>query len=224
MKFEDLSGCKFGRLTVIQKDAKSKGRTKWICKCDCGNVKSIQATHLKSGATSSCGCYQKERAILCNTIHGKTTTSLHNRWKAIKQRCLNSNNKRYQDYGERGINICDEWLDFRNFEKWALNNGYAENLSLDRVDNDKGYSPDNCRWTDEITQNRNRRDVVYIKDIDRKIKLKIVSEITGISFATLYDRITKQNKKSLKEILSEEQYMLITNQSNKKLFEGLETR
>lgn len=175
-KLIDLTGIKFGRLTVIKRDLTSK-RTKWICKCECGNIKSIMACHLKSGASTSCGCYQKETVREANLKHDKTHTSLHNRWKAIKQRCLNPNNSRYIDYGERGIIICDEWLEFENFYNWSINNGYAENLSLDRKDNNKGYTPDNCRWITVLQNNENRRDTVRVEgltlnEISQKYNIK----------------------------------------------------
>lgn len=223
MRYGDLKGKKFGRLEVLKKDTSSK-RNKWICKCDCGTIKSIQACHFVRGKILSCGCLQKELASKVNKTHGSTHTSLYNRWKAMRQRCLNHKNIRYSDYGERGITICDEWNDFEKFRKWSLENGFKQNLSLDRIDNDKGYTSENCRWTTTSIQNRNRRDTIYISDGDKKIKLHYVSEITKIPFGTLYYRIFKQNKSTLQEIVTTDEYKLITNQSNKKLFEGVETR
>lgn len=213
MKLQDLTGQKFGRLTVIERDTTSK-TTKWICKCDCGNTKSVAAGHLKSGSTTSCGCYQKEKASISNKKHGHTRTSLHNRWKAIKQRCLNPNNPRYSDYGKRGITLCEEWYSYENFEKWSLENGYEEGLSLDRIDNEKGYEPSNCRWSNDIVQNRNKRNVVWISNGKSKIRLREVSEITGIAYGTLYDRYSKSNKTAdVKDIISKDEYMLISSQS-----------
>lgn len=211
----DLAGRKFGRLLVKERDFSSK-RTKWICECKCGKIKSIQSTHLLSGATTSCGCYQKEKAKESNEIHGLTRTSLHNRWKALKQRCLNPKSSRYDDYGNRGITLCEEWLDFENFHEWAIKNGYKEGLSLDRIDNDKGYYPTNCRWTTEITQNRNKRNVVWVNNGDSKIRLREVSEFTKVNYNTLYARYEKLGKKNLdiKDILNKEEYKLIPSQDN----------
>ena len=174
-RFEDLTGRKFGRLIVIERDVTSR-RTKWICKCECGNIKSVQATHLKSGATTSCGCYQKEKAKKANTKHGYTGTSLHHRWKAIIQRCNNPKAEKYKDYGARGITVCEEWLKFENFLEWSLKNGYSDDLELDRIDNDKGYEPSNCRWCKTIINNHNRRITVKIeglplRDFSRKYNL-----------------------------------------------------
>lgn len=176
MKFKDLKGMTFGRLTVLYRDTASK-RTKWICECKCGKIKSIQATHLLSGATQSCGCYQKEKAREANLVHGYAKTPLHNRWKAMKQRCENMNNSRYKDYGARKIDICSDWHDFNKFKKWALENGYQEGLELDRINNDKGYYPNNCRWCETKTNNRNRRitakiDGIPLKEFSEKYKIK----------------------------------------------------
>ncbi|BAQ14673.1 hypothetical protein CBB2_2563 [Clostridium botulinum] len=182
-KLIDLTGKKFGKLIVIERDYSSK-RTKWICKCKCGKIKSIQAGHLMSGSTTSCGCYQKEKAREANKVHGFTKTSLHNRWKSIKQRCLNPNSQRYKDYGARGITICEEWLDFEKFHEWAIKNGYEENLTLDREDNDRGYCPDNCRWVDYKTNERNRRITVKIEDMT----LGEIAEKNGFEYKTIVSR------------------------------------
>ena len=186
---------KYGRLTVIDTYI-DNGRRKAICLCDCGKTKHVQMTHLKSGATTSCGCYQKEMASASSIRHGKSKTSLHNRWKAIKQRCLNPKNGRYADYGGRGIDICEEWLLFENFEKWANSNGYDEKLSLDRIDNDLGYSPSNCRWVSVTSNNRNRRITATIEGIP----LKEVSVLYNIKYGTLKSYYYKGKIKTLQDV------------------------
>lgn len=178
-KFLDIKNKRFGRLVALERDKTSK-RTKWLCKCDCGNEKLIQLTHLQSGATTSCGCYQKEIANKSNSKHNKTHTSLHNRWKSMRQRCLNPNNKSYKNYGARGISICEEWSDFNNFYNWALNSGYEENLELDRIDNNKGYTPQNCHWVTSLENNHNRRntsliDGIPLKDFSKKYNMELSS-------------------------------------------------
>ena len=189
----ELIGKRFGRLVVIEKDSTSK-RTKWICQCDCGNIKSIQQCHLKSGATVSCGCYQKEKASEYNTTHGKTGHSLNNRWCAMKQRCYNPKCKSYKNYGARGITVCDEWLnDFDSFYNWSIENGYQEDLELDRIDNDKGYSPDNCRWVKAVTNNHNRRNTAMIDGIP----LKEFCEIHNVKYTTIHDRYYRLKKKGI---------------------------
>lgn len=165
--FKDLTGKQFGRLRVIERDYSSK-RTRWICECKCGKIKSIMSTHLLRGSIVSCGCYQKERASKCSIKHGYTGTSIHNRWKSMIQRCNNPKSKAYKNYGARGINICKEWLNFENFLKWSLENGYNDNLELDRIDNNKGYNPNNCRWCTVLINNHNRRTTAKIEGIPLK--------------------------------------------------------
>ena len=135
-------------------------RSYGMYKCGfCGNEFKAQVQHINSGATISCGCYNKRRASETHKTHGLVETRLYRIWASIKDRTLNPKYKRYNDYGGRGINICEDWLDIRNFYNWAMENGYEENkgLSIDRIDNDGNYEPSNCRWTTNIIQSRNRR-------------------------------------------------------------------
>lgn len=156
-KFIDLTGQRFGRLTVIQR-AENKGViTRWLCECDCGNEKVIRAQDLKEGKTQSCGCLRSELVSERNYVHGHSEERIHNIWRGMKKRCLNPKSKSYKDYGARGIRICDEWLnDFQAFYDWAIANGYSDSLSIDRIDNDGNYRPSNCRWADRKTQNINQ--------------------------------------------------------------------
>ena len=167
-KIIDLTGKKFGFLTVINL-ANTKNRNNggkeyyWLCKCDCGNEKIIRGSTLKNGATQSCGCKQKEIAIAVNTKHNKANTKLYKIFFSMKQRCLNSKNKAYKHYGARGINIYQDWLNnFENFYNWAINNGYKEGLSIDRIDVNGNYEPENCRWVTMNEQTKNTRHNKYI--------------------------------------------------------------
>lgn len=142
----DLVGKRFGKLIVKNDYIKTKSnKAKWLCKCDCGNEKYILRHDLISGSTKSCGCIKSSIGNLSNT-------RIYQIWANIKYRCFNSNCSAYKDYGGKGITICDEWLDFMNFYNWAINNGYSDNLTIDRIDVNGNYEPDNCRW---VTKSEN---------------------------------------------------------------------
>ena len=123
----------------------------------CGEEFKTQTSSIKNGSTKSCGCYKKRRVSETQKTHGLCSTKLYIIWGEIKKRTLNSKHKDYVNYGGRGITICEEWLDVQNFYDWAMSNGYSDELSIDRIDNDGGYCPENCRWTTQTIQTRNRR-------------------------------------------------------------------
>ena len=193
-KIIDLTGQRFGRLIVIKRADNSKdNRAKWLCKCDCGNEKNIVGKSLRKMKTQSCGCLQKEKAKMVNTKHGKRYTKLNKTWNSMKQRCNNSNCKQYKNYGGRGIKVCEEWVDkengFMNFYNWAMQNGFQENLTIDRIDVNGNYEPDNCRWTDMKQQCNNRRDNHNITYNNETHTIAEWSEILKIKRYTLYSRI-----------------------------------
>lgn len=154
--FKDLTGARFGRLVVIKRlENNQNNRIRWLCQCDCGRTTEKTGNDLKSGRSRSCGCMRLERPN--HYIHGDSHTRLHRIWSLIIDRCKNKNNKNYHNYGGRGITLCAEWHTYLAFKEWALSHGYSSELSIDRIDNNKGYSPGNCRWTDAMTQATNTR-------------------------------------------------------------------
>lgn len=167
-RFVDLTGQRFGRLTVVQRvedyiSPKGERKTVWLCCCDCGNTVPSMGCFLVSGKMKSCGCLRNERIKAQATVHGRCKTRLYRIWCGMKARCCNSKNSAYQRYGGRGITICDEWRnDFMTFHRWAMANGYQEGLSIDRINNDEGYNPENCQWATITQQNRNKRNLHYV--------------------------------------------------------------
>ncbi len=186
-KLIDLTGQKFGRLTVLERTGNSTdGKARWICECECGNVLVVQGNHLREGVTRSCGCL----AIETRTTHGLANTKIYHTWIAIKQRCLNPNSTNFYLYGERGITICDEWLDFQNFYDYVskLDNYGEEGYTLDRIDVNGNYEPGNVRWANSKTQHRNTRRSVFVDYYGVKMMITDVAKLTGISENTLRSR------------------------------------
>lgn len=157
-----LEGERYGKLVVMEEAESIYSKTgkmirRWKCKCDCGNITIVRHGDLRNGSTVSCGCYNYEKESAAKT-HGYSRTKLGNVFEGMKQRCNNPKNKNYEKYGGRGIKICTEWLnDPKKFFDWAIKNGYKEGLSIDRIDVNGNYEPDNCRWADNEAQCLNQR-------------------------------------------------------------------
>ena len=194
-KFIDRTGQKFGRLTLIERVENNKfNQVQWKCRCDCGKEVIVKAYSLTTGQTKRCGCLKKEQDFI-NIIkvkHRKCNTRLYNIWRDMKWRCNSPKSKRHKFYYDKGIKVCQEWQeDFMNFYDWAMANGYKDNLTLDRINDDGNYETKNCRWATITEQNNNQSNNIRIKYNESEYTLSELSKIYNIKRATLYDRIKR---------------------------------
>jgi hypothetical protein len=162
----DLIGRKIGHWTVIAQEGNTqRGDPWWRCRCECGTEKLVRGSNLRSGQSISCGCYgSRQRVGEINKTHGETKTRLYHTWKGMRARCLNPKNPGFNNYGGRGIQVCAEWGSFIHFRKWAISSGYADNLTIERVDVNGNYCPENCTWIPKGNQSANRRFVQRAPD------------------------------------------------------------
>lgn len=191
--YEDLTGRRFGKLTVIKKAYErvynGANRTMWFCKCECGKECYMGEIGLLNGTTTDCGCVAKPKAKKQPKILGKRR--IRNIWNAMKRRCFDPKSHRAKRYYERGITVCKEWLDFENFLKWSLTHGYADDLTIDRINNDGNYCPENCRWACNDVQQNNRCNNHLITYNGETKTMKDWSRFYGINYKTLMKRINE---------------------------------
>lgn len=190
-KIIDLTGQRFGRLTVVKRvedyvSPRGYKKTQWLCKCECGGTTIVGASSLRAGHVKSCGCIVKNK-------NGLYKTTLYKKLKGMKERCYRECNDSYKSYGARGIKVCDEWLDknngFLNFYNWAINNGYKEGLSIDRIDVNGHYEPNNCRWISMLEQGKNTRNIHNITYKGETHCLSDWARISGVKRPTLFQRL-----------------------------------
>lgn len=186
---DDITGRKFGRLTVTCLDRMSRSATFWRCKCDCGNEVSVRGSSLKNGETKSCGCLRKELTQKAMTTHGMSHSRLYHIWNSMILRCEYPSSNSYARYGGSGISVCDEWHSFEKFRDWAYANGYTEYLTIDRKNNTGNYEPSNCRWVTNRDQCNNRRSNHICQFRGENMTISEIATLTGLPYKALYGRI-----------------------------------
>lgn len=209
--YEDLTGRRFGKWTVLKRifrkpDGEKYPIPMWLCRCDCGTEKMVAGGMLKRGASRSCGCNRKDHSRMKHfvvpsipketqpqehIVYGKSLKRIKSIWRGMIKRCENPNHHRANRYSLRGIKVCKEWHDFDTFKEWALSNGYNDNLTIDRIDNDSGYCASNCRWITNQMQQNNRCNNHLITYKGETKTLKDWSRVIGIGYRCLLKRINE---------------------------------
>jgi len=196
-KIKDLTGQRFGRLTVIKINGRTKDKSvTWLCRCDCGNETIVVGQNLSNGNTKSCGCYHKEVLLNASKTHGMTHTKIYNIWADMKTRCTNKKEKNYKNYGGRGVKICDKWLSFNGFyddmgKSFEQHNKKfpGKNTSLDRIDFNGNYEPSNCKWSTILEQANNKTTNVLVTIDGIKDTITNHCRRYNISDRTVFSRI-----------------------------------
>lgn len=190
---ENVVGRRFGRLTVVDAPETVYGISYVVCKCDCGNTRRVKYTFLESGKSRSCGCLKNElssqRLKKSNYRHGGKDERLYEIFLGIHKRCENPHMWAYDRYGGRGITVCEEWKEYAPFRSWALSNGYADDLTIDRIDNDEGYAPGNCRWVNRMVQSNNKSNNVMLEYDGKRYTAAELAKYAGMKYTTLIGRL-----------------------------------
>ena len=190
----DLTGKCFGRLVVIRQAGHKRKELAWECLCDCGEKCVSCGYDLRSGKKTDCGNHRKEKLSASNKKHGLYGSKIHSTYYNMKNRCYNPKYYLFEHYGGKGITVCEEWLGehgLENFYQWSIENGYQENLSIDRIDNSNGYSPENCRWVTMKTQQNNRTNNRLITINGQTKTMKQWADYYGASYSAIQSKIYK---------------------------------
>ena len=195
--FKDVTGERAGRLTAIAFSGRCKkpgGNAIWLCKCDCGKFVERPWANVRRSKTPSCGCYVKDRMSNLNKTHGGRNDRLYLVWMDMRRRCTDPRDSNFHNYGMRGITVCDEWQDYAKFREWAHDNGYEDDVAhgkctIDRIDSDQGYFPQNCRWVDMKTQANNRRNNVLIEHDGETKTVSQWAQKYGVRYGLLRRRL-----------------------------------
>jgi hypothetical protein len=208
---KDLRSNVYGKLIPLYIDTeRTKRKAYWICQCKCGNIASIRSDQLQNGSCKSCGCIKKEqdKLNLDRTTHNLSKTRLYKIWQHMKARCYDQSRHDYYRYGGRGVKVCNEWFrSFETFYNWSMVNGYVNTLSIDRIDNNGNYEPDNCKWSTGKEQANNRRSNIKIFYKNNIVTLKQLSELTAIKYDILRYRVNKLKSESRGNVIDSERLL-----------------
>jgi len=197
MALPDFTGRTFGRWTVLHRDGKKNEAIAYLCRCQCGTERRLQASWLNTGKSASCGCVAIEKLISRNMRHGSGNRRLRRVFKGMKDRCLKPNHEYFPDYGGRGISICERWLrgdgDSSGYKCFVIDMGDRPSPAhtLERIDNDKGYSPDNCKWATRAEQMLNRRNTIKMTFNGVTKPMAVWSRELGIPWGALRQRLLR---------------------------------
>jgi len=189
--YKNIVGQKYNRLTVIEFIESIGNKRYWLCRCECGNTSRVETYALTSGKIKSCGCYAREFNGKAGITHGLSNKTIYNTWKTMLHRCENRTDKRYNNYGGRGITVCEEWHDIVKFYNWAVDNGYKEGLSIDRINGNGNYEPSNCRWATREEQANNLKSNKKYTVNGRTESIKTWGKISGIPECVISSRIRR---------------------------------
>lgn len=189
-RLQDLTGQSFGRWTVIGFHGRStSGEVLYLCKCACGTERVLRRSSLMSGNSKSCGCLSRDASRARETKHGYSKTRLYHIWGGMIYRCCNPDYHEWEKYGGRGIAVCEQWKNFEAFRDWALLNGYDDNLTIDRIDNNGNYEPSNCRWATTYQQCNNKRTSKYLSFNGETMTIREFADKFGLVYSCLYARL-----------------------------------